>query len=88
MSVEERLMDAGYEGIKYLVNEGYDDALIGVSEDGRAVYDFDKMVEWLVEKYGWSEIESIEWIETNTLRALPYMGTDAPIVMYPLTYWE
>lgn len=84
MSAEERLMDAGYEGIKYLVNEGYDDALIGVSEDGRAVYDFDKMVEWLVEKYGWSEIESVEWIEFNTLRALPYMGSDTPIIMYPI----
>lgn len=84
MSAEEKLLDAGYEGIKYLVNEGYDDALIGVSEDGRAIYNFDKMVEWLVEKYGWSEIESIEWIEFNTIRALPYMGSDAPIIMYPL----
>lgn len=84
MNAEERLMDAGYDGIKYLVDEGYDDALIGVSEDGRAIYDFDKMVEWLVNKYAWSDIESIEWIEFNTLRALPYMGSDAPIIMYPL----
>ena len=35
-------------------------------------------------KYGWSDIESIEWIEFNTLRALPYMGSDAPIIMYPI----
>ena len=82
MNAEERLLDAGYEGIKFLVNESYDDALIGVSEDGRAIYDFDKMVDWLIEKYGWSDIESIEWIEFNTLRALPYMGEKAPIVMY------
>ena len=84
MSAEERLLDAGYEGIKFLVNESYDDALIGVSEDGRAIYDFDKMVDWLIGKYGWSYIESIEWIEFNTLRALPYMGSDAPIIMYPI----
>lgn len=82
MNTEERLLNAGYEGIKYLVNESYDDALIGVSEDGRAIYDFDKMVDWLIEKYGWSDIESIEWIEVNTLRSLPYMGEKAPIVMY------
>ena len=88
MNAEERLLDAGYEGIKYLVNESYDDALIGVSEDGRAIYDFEKMVDWLIEKYGWSDNESVEWIEANTLRALPYMGEDAPIVMYPLAYWE
>lgn len=84
MNAEERLLDAGYDGIKFLVNESYDDALIGVSEDGRAIYDFDKMVDWLIEKYGWSDIESIEWIEFNTLRALPYMGSDAPIIMYPI----
>lgn len=84
MDVEERLLEYGYEGVKYLVNESYDDALIGVSEDGRAIYDFDKMVEWLVNKYGWSETESIEWIEVNTLRSLPYMGEDAPIIMYGL----
>lgn len=40
----------------------------------------------LMNEYDWSELESIEWIETNTLRALPYMGNDAPIVMYPLDY--
>ena len=84
MNAEDKLLDAGYENIKYLVNESYDDALIGVSEDGRAIYDFNKMVEWLMNKYGWSEIESIEWIEVNTIRALPYMGIDAPIVMYAL----
>lgn len=84
MNAEERLLDAGYDGVKYLVNESYDNALIGVSEDGRAIYDFDKMVDWLIEKYGWSDIESIEWIEFNTLRALPYMGSDAPIIMYPI----
>ena len=48
MNAEERLLDAGYEGIKYFVDDSYDDALIGVSEDGRAIYDFDKMVEWLM----------------------------------------
>lgn len=84
MNAEEKLMDAGYEGIKYLVNESYDDALIGVSEDGRAIYDFDKMVEWLVNEYGWSDMEAIEWIEYNTIRALPYFGEGAPIIMYPL----
>lgn len=84
MDAEERLLDAGYEGIKYLVDYSYDDALVGVSEDGRAIYDFDKMVQWLMDKHGWSDIESIEWIKVNTLRALPYMGEGSPIIMYPL----
>ena len=84
MNAEERLLEYGYENVKFLVNESYDDALIGVSEDGRAIYDFDKMVEWLIEKYGWSDIEAIEWIEANTLRALPYFSEGAPIIMYSL----
>lgn len=84
MNAEERLLEYGYEDVKFLVNESYDDALIGVSDDGRAIYDFGLMIEWLMLKYDWSEMESIEWIETNTLRALPYFGERAPIIMYGL----
>lgn len=72
-SARERLEDAGYEGVVILDNYSYDDALIGVTEDNRAVYDFDKMVTWL---------EAVEWIEYNTIRALPYAGYGAPIIMY------
>ena len=52
MNAEERLLYAGYEDVKYLVNYSYDSALIGITEDGRAVYDFDKMVDWLVDEEG------------------------------------
>lgn len=84
MTAEERLLEYGYEDVKYLVDESYDDALIGVSDDNRAIYDFGLMVEWLMNEYGWSMEESIEWIEYNTIRALPYFGEDAPIIMYGL----
>lgn len=84
MNAEERLLEYGYEDVKYLVNESYDDALIGISEDGRAIYDFDKMVDWLVDKYNYTDEEAVEWIEYNTLRALPYFGEGALIIMYPL----
>lgn len=84
MKAEERLLNDGYEDVKYFVNYGYDDALIGVSDDGRAIYDYDLMVEWLMQEEGWDEEESIEWIEYNTIRALPYMGEGAPIIMYKL----
>jgi hypothetical protein len=81
---EEKLLENGYEGVKFLTNFSYDTALIGVSEDNRAVYDFDKMVEWLIETEGFTYEEAIEWIEYNTIRALPYFGGGAPIIMYPL----
>jgi hypothetical protein len=81
-SAKERLGDAGYEGVVILDNYSYDDALIGVTEDNRAVYDFDKMVTWLEENAGMTTEEAIEWIEFNTIRALPYAGSGAPIIMY------
>lgn len=83
MTAKDRARDAGYEDLMLLENYSYDDALIGVTEDGRAVYDFDKMVVWLVEKQGFEQMEAIEWIEFNTIRALPYFE-DAPLIMYPL----
>lgn len=83
-SAAERVMDAGYEDVLLLDNYRYDDALIGITEDGRAVYDFNKMVAWLMETEGFTQEEAIEWIEYNTIRALPYMGPEAPIIMYPI----
>lgn len=65
-----------------LTNYSYDDALIGVTTDNRAVYDYDKMVEWLCEKESFTPDEAIEWIEYNTIRALPYAGNSGPIIMY------
>lgn len=84
MNTEERLLNAGYENIVYFTNYSYDNALIGVSEDNRAIYDFNKMVEWLMYEEGFEESEAIEFIEFNTLRSLPYIGDTAPIIMFPL----
>lgn len=77
-----KLLDAGYEDIVVLTNYSYEDALIGVSHDDRAIYDFDLMVKWLCEKENFTPEEAFEWIEFNTIRALPYAGADAPIIMY------
>ena len=86
MTAEEKLLEAGYDDVKYLVNYSYDDALIGVSHDGRAIYDYEKMIEWLMDEEYWTDEQAIEWIEYNTIRAIAYMGEDAPIIMYPLQY--
>lgn len=80
----ERIRAAEFDNVTLLANYSYDDALIGVTEDGRAVYDYEKMITWLVETEGFTELEAIEWIDYNTIRALPYMGPDAPLIMYPL----
>lgn len=84
MTAEEKILEAGYEDVVILANYSYDTALIGVTEDGRAVYDYEKMIRWLIATEGWTQEEAIEWIEYNTIRALPYMGDKAPLIMYPL----
>ena len=83
MVASERLADAGYEDVLIFENPSYDDALVGVTEDNRAVYDFDKMVEWLCEHDGMSHEGAVEFIEFNTIRALPYYE-NAPVVLYTL----
>lgn len=83
-SAADRVLDSGYEDVLLFENFSYDDALIGVSEDGRAVYDFDKMVAWLMEEEGWTMDDATEWVEYNTIRAIPYMGPGAPIVIYTI----
>lgn len=83
-SLEDKILDNGYENVTILKNYSYDDALIGITSDNKAVYDYDKMVNWLMETENFTLEEAVEWIDYNTIRALPYMGENAPIIMYPL----
>lgn len=83
-AVREALQDQGYEDTLLFDNPAFDDAIVGVTEDGRAVYDFDLMVESMARHDGISPDEAVEFIEYNTIRALPYAGEEAPIIMYRL----
>ncbi len=62
----------------------FDNSIIAITTDGKAVYDYNKMVVELMEDDGISEEEAIDWIEYNTLRAIPYAGDMAPIVVFML----
>ena len=84
-NIREALCNMGYEDAVVFENPSYDDAIIGVT-DGRVVYDFDKMVECLVNDEDMDEVEAIEFIEYNTIRALPYIE-NAPIVMFSILEW-
>lgn len=81
--IKELIYEFGYENVLIFSNPSYASAFTGISDEGRAVYDYDKMIEYLVEKESWSDIEAIEFIECNTLRSLPYYE-NSPIVMYRL----
>ena len=82
--LKERLIDLGYEDSIVLENPDYTSAVVGVDSNGRVIYDFNLMVDHLVKKDGISSEEAIEFIEYNTMRALPYTGEKCPIIMYPM----
>ena len=83
-TAEQRILDAGYEDVIVFSGDSFDDALIGISEDNRAIYDYDLMVEWLMREDGMTSEEAMEWIDYNTIRSLPYVGDKGPIIMFKI----
>ncbi len=82
MTIKDILLENGYEGVKLLTNYSYDTALIGLSHDDRAIYDYGLMVEWLITEEGFTQEEAEDWIVHNTIRNLPNMGADGPIILH------
>lgn len=81
--IRDAICDMGYEEAVVFDGPDFDEAIVGVTEEGRVVYDFDKMVKVLVDRDGMEEMEAIEFIEYNSIRALPYVE-NAPVVMTQL----
>lgn len=78
-NIKQLIEDYGYDSVLLFENPSYDTAFVGISDDDRAVYDYDKMVEHLMETDGMSDVEAIDFIEYNTIRSLPYYK-GAPVV--------
>ncbi len=78
------LIDRGEEQSAFFTNPDFIDAILGISEDGRLVYSYSKMVESLMLKNIMSYEDAVEFIDYNTIRSLPYMGEKSPIVLYSL----
>lgn len=84
MTNREILCDLGYEDLVIFENPDYDTAIIGVSHDDRVVYSYEKMIEYLVVFDGMTEMDAADFISYNTIRSIPYAGSDAPIVVYDI----
>lgn len=85
MITYEELCDYAKENnieIKLFDNPRYPNSIIGLTHDDRAIYDMEQMIVDLMEEDKISYIDALEFIEYNTIRALPYMGGDAPIILY------
>lgn len=64
-----------------LDNMSYDNSIIGTTFDGRVIYDYNLMVQELMTDENWSSEDAIDWIDYNTLRAIPYFGDKTPLVV-------
>lgn len=88
MTRAEMLYDMGYEDFVLFENPDYDSAIIGISDDNRVIYDYEKMVEDLMVTDGMEWLDAAEFIDYNTLRAYSKTPDRDPIVMYRLLDFE
>lgn len=87
--VKEYCIEQSVEECMLFEDYDYCTAFVGLSNDYRAIYDYDRMVEYLVEKEDFTAEDAIEWIDYNTIRALDYISDPhKPIILFtePDTY--
>lgn len=80
-NVKEKLQELGFEETVILENPSYYTAITGISSNGNLIYDYDLMIEYLIEHDNMSYEDAVEFIDNNTIRAIDYMGEFKPIVM-------
>ena len=79
--LKEKLQELGFEETIILENPSYSTAITGISSHGNLIYDYDLMIEYLIEHDNMSYEDAVEFIDYNTIRAIDYMGEFKPIVM-------
>ena len=70
------------DGVGYFTEDDFRDAIIGTSHDGCLVYSYNKMVEYYMKENDCDEESAREWIDYNTIRTIPYMGTYPPVIVF------
>ena len=82
--VKETLHELEHDETVVFENPDYISAIVGMTDEGRVVYSWEKMIKHLIETDGMTDEEAIEFISYNTERAIPYAGAMAPIILYPI----
>jgi hypothetical protein len=73
------------QGVVFLDPPELDTAILGttlVQGNEVLVYSYQGLVEAFMRLDNLDRASAVEWVEYNTLRALPYMGDGAPVVVY------
>ena len=86
MTRRDLLVEIGLEDSLVFENPDYDSAIVGFDENSlRIIYNYEKMVEYLMDKDGMTYEDAVEFIDYNTIPACPYMNDCAPIILRSIT---
>lgn len=82
--LKDLLNELEYKDTVVFENPSYLKAIIGLSDDGALCYSYEKMIECLMEEDGMDYEGAMEFIDYNTIRALPYASSMGirPVVVY------
>ena len=84
MLKRDMLYELGYEDFVVFRDPDYDSAIIGISDDNRVIYDYDKMVVDLMVTDGMNMVDAAEFIDYNTIGSSSPAPERDPIIMYRL----
>ena len=84
MSDRDILLNLGYDDVIIFDSPSYEGALIGISWDNQAIYDYDLMVESLM-KEGMTAEEATDFISYNSSYR---QGSEYPIIMNSIKDWK
>lgn len=79
------LEENGYEDTIILECPNYLSAIEGITEEGRLIYDYEKMITHLMLVENMDSEEAAEFIDFNTIRAILYTGEKSPIINIPFS---
>ena len=82
--IREILHERGFKDAILFVDPSFVQAIVGISEPGRVVYSYEKMIDCLRISRSLSRDEAVEFISQFTLRDLPLMGEKSPIILYSI----
>ena len=82
--LKDLLNELEYKDTVVLENPSYLNAIIGITDEGALCYSYEKMIECLIEEDKMEQEDAMEFIDYNTIRALPYASSMGvrPIVVY------
>lgn len=88
MTDRDLLLDYGYDDVIIFDNPSYEGALIGVTWDNQAVYDYDLMIESLMKENNMTQEEAADFISYNASYSSGYMRYKYPIIMDNVKKWR